>query len=186
VRGPVTDQLDFLGYGGYRFYTGNNSSVSSTIWLLSLIHDAGPSTRHSTAYYREVTEPVRQLRETYNYQIAQILGPYLVGGAYFARDKYGDLDSKATFVEETVIGSYLNYDIGKHGNLNFQLYYYMTDYTNPALPDGDRWTFRMLYDIDFTPDMRATFMYQFETRNSDVVNSSYYENLVGISFTKAF
>lgn len=186
VSGPITDQVDFLGQGGYYFRTGDNSSASSTIWLLALTHTAGPYTRHGVAYYREVTQPQRQLRESYNYQLQQILGPYLVGGFYASRDKYGDLDSKATFVEETFFSSYVSYDLGTRGNLSAQFYYVMTDYVSAAIPDSDRWIFRLLYNVNFTPDLRGTFLYQFQSRNSDVSAASYYENLLGVTITKSF
>jgi hypothetical protein len=184
IKGPITDQLEFLGEGGYVW--SDNSGSSATIWSMRLTHDAGPYTRQSAGYFRSVTEPDRQLRETYSYQIAQILGPYLTGGFYYAHNKFGDLDTKNTFVEEDVFGTYLNWDLAKFGTVSFMAFHTITDYTNPATPDATKSTLRMLYSAELSPKLHGTFVYQFQKRDSEAVGQDYYENLVAISLIRSF
>lgn len=184
VRGPVTDYINFDGNVGYVF-SGNNGNTS-LIWQLELEHEISPTMSHRVGYYRTLTEPDRQLRETYQYQIRKILGPYLTSGAFARHSIFSDLDTNTELLTEDQAGIFLNYDLAEQGKLAFQGFYSKNSFNDPTINDYESWTFRAIYSRQLAATIYGDFIYQFERRDSSAANDSYYENLVAIRLTKTF
>lgn len=184
VRGPVTDYINFDGGAGYVF-SGNTPSTS-LIWQVALEHEINPTTSHRIRYFRLLTDPDRQLKETLEYQLRKVLGPHLTSGAFARRNVYSDLNTDQTLSTEDQLGAFLNYDLAEHGKLSFQGFYSRYDFTAPAVNDYDLWTFRAIYSRQITATIYGDFIYQFEKRDSVGVNDSYYENLIALRLTKLF
>ncbi len=184
VNGPITDQLDFHAEAGYIF--SGNSSRETWLWRTGVRHYAGPLTTHGLLYYRVLTEPERLMAQRLEYSLAQILGPYLIGGLVASHGKYEDLDNGNSLITEDRLGAYLNYNLGEFGNLSFAAFYSALDFTNPASSDYNLLTLRLSYNVALGEKTNLQSFYQFEKRDADQAGQSYYENLVGISLSYTF
>ena len=84
--GPITENMFFRAEGGYTW--GSPLLEDTYFYRFHLLHDIGPYTRQFLEYSRDVTEPVREIRDTYLYAIHQILGPELWGRFFFERSLF--------------------------------------------------------------------------------------------------
>lgn len=184
VRGPITENMFFDGSAGYVF--SGNSDKTSLIWMLRLVHEINPSTLHVLQYFRTLTQPERFLTENVSYQITKILGPYIRGSLYARRQESQDLDNSNTLFILEQVGLTFNYDLAEHGEAYFQGFFSRFDYRSGAVNDYDLLTLRFIYARPISATVNGEFFYQFEKRDSEAANDSYYENIVGVRLTKTF
>jgi len=184
LRGPVTDYINFDGNVGYVF--SGNTGNTSLIWQLELEHEISPTMSQRIGYYRVLTEPDRQLRETYQYQVRKILGPYMTSGAFARHSVFSDLDTNADLLTQDQVGLFWNYNLAEQGQVALQGFYSKNSFNDPTISDYESWTFRAIYSRQLAATIYGDFIYQFERRDSSAANDSYYENLVAVRLTKVF
>lgn len=84
--GPITENMFVQATGGY---TWSDTLLTDTwFYRFRLQQDPGPYTRQFWEYLRDVTEPVREIEDTYRYGIDQVLGPDLWGRFYMQRSVF--------------------------------------------------------------------------------------------------
>ncbi|MDB6058183.1 MAG: hypothetical protein JWO95_2027 [Verrucomicrobiales bacterium] len=85
IDGPVTDNTFFRAEAGYTW----GALVRDTeFYKVRLINIPTPLTRQELSFSRVVTEPVREIRDRYRYDIHQVLGKDLWGRMYLQRSIY--------------------------------------------------------------------------------------------------
>lgn len=184
IAGPVTGNIDVLGEGGY--FWSDNRLRSTTIWRGRIRHTIGPFTYHQFEYFRTVTEPVRDLEESYRYQIRQILGPYLFGEAYALRSTFEPLDRTDAGSLEDRFGARLTSDLGLRTTARAGFAYSHIEIRNPAADHADAWRMRFELRYRHTEDLQWLLTYQYQTVTSSRSRGTYEENLVILSVTKYF
>ena len=186
LRGPVTENLDFLGDAGYYWQTGRVNSHSSFLWRIRFDHTPGPLSGQALEYGQTVTRPERDLDEYIAYRYYHLLGPHLAGELFGERHRFEDLDNNNSGSTEYRAGVRLTYDLGKVADLRGTAYYTRVDNDAALRGNHDDLTARIEYIHRIGQTVQAEVTYQYYERNSSVAGDSYYENLFILTLRKSF
>ncbi len=184
VFGPVTENLDFLGDGGY--YWSDDSKANTAVWRLLLGHTPGPLTYQSVEYGRTITQPDRNVVDYAAYHLTHILGRDLTGEILGEWRRYENLRINNSGTTEYRAGARLSYLISPRTDFRATgLYTKRT--TDAALgAASDIFTGQLLFTRHHSATLRTELFYQYEQRDSSQAGDSYYENLVVLSIHKTF
>lgn len=185
-RGPVTENMDFLGDTGYYWQTGGRNNHTSFLWRIRFDHTPGPLSQQSLEYGQTVTSPERDLDEYLTYRYFRLLGPHLSGELFGERHHFEDLDDNNSGSTEYRAGVRLTYDLGRVADLRATVYYTRLENDAAFRGDYDILTARIEYTHRLGETVQAELTYQYEDRNSSVAGNSYYENLVIMTLRKSF
>jgi hypothetical protein len=184
LAGPLTDYIDILGETGYHW--SDNYQRSGTLWRARVRHTLGPLTYHDFEYRRTVTEPIRDLEESYKYSIRQVLGPFLYGEAYAARSHFEPLDNRDVGSLEDRVGIRLVANAGLRTTVRASITY---THIQLGLPTHDRQeSVRPQLDISYklAKDIQILLTYRYQYVSSSRPLSNYDENVVFLTVTKYF
>lgn len=181
VRGPITDQLDFAGNVGMFIPSGGQGA--SPVWGLGLYHVAGPYTTEDLLYQREATEFQDEIVQSVQYHLRQVLGPTLFGDFYVG---YGITDSifdaLQTHQNELLAGLRLTYTPSPRTQFRLGVVYNRIS----GYGSAEVWTGRLEVNRYISDTVSLQLAYQYQQRESDVPNDSYYENLFIFTLSKYF
>jgi hypothetical protein len=88
ITGPITDNLFLEASGGYLWGGATLLDRNREFYRIRLTETPNPYTRQTLSYTRMLTEPVREITDTYRYTISQVLGPNLLGRLYAQRSVF--------------------------------------------------------------------------------------------------
>lgn len=181
--GPITDQL-FLYASAGGFIRGDSSDLSA-LYQLRLDHIAGSFTRESLALARTVDEYSDTINQTIIYNLHQVLGPDLRGDLFVEYTDREPIDRDFAGSRIFRTGVRLSYLFSPKTDLRLAGIYNHAEIDD----DGgsyDTWTGRLELRHRFASDLESRLLYQYQQRDADVDQDSYYENLVMLSVTKFF
>jgi len=184
IAGPITENLDILGEAGYHW--SDNLLRNTTVWRARLRHTLSPYTYHEFEYHRVVTEPVRDLEESYFYRLHQILGPYLYGEAYANRASFEPLERGRFSSVEDRVGVRLTANLGLHTTGRFGVTYSNIRLQNPTQDRLEAWQVRDELIYKYAPTVDFILTYQYQNVSSSRPMDSYHENFVLLTVTKYF
>lgn len=188
VRGgmsvPITDNVDASGEAGYHW--SDNLARNVTIWRGRIRHTPGPLTFHQFEYFREVTEPVRDLEETYYYQFKRIIGPYLFGEAYASHSTFVPLDRADLGSIEDRIGVRFSSELGLRTTARAGFVHSNIRIGKPRPERVEAWRARFELSYRHSQDIQWLLTYQYQIVDSTRPTRSYEENLVILTLTKYF
>jgi hypothetical protein len=182
IRGPVTDQLFLVSQAGlFRSYTGETAAH----WLLRLTHVAGPYTTEALTIAKSATEFHDHIEESADYNIEQILGPSLRGGAFVQLRRLGNNGGEEFSQDEFRTGVRLNYSFSPRTRLVLSaIYADVVGHTSDR--HSQTYTGRGELRYDPSDTLTARLLYQYQRLDSNQPNDSYYENVVTLTLTKIF
>ncbi len=180
IAGPITDQLHFRGeFGHYWSAYGDDG----TLWTAILHHTAGPYTTEELFCTRSLSSFNEEVRESIGYRISQVFGPKLTGDAFIIRSKIEDLRGDNPDRTELRTGVRLLLTAGPKTSVSLSGIYGRSDSDIERI---ETWTGRLEIGYNFTDTLLARLAYQYRQYDSNIIEASYYENLVVLSLTKYF
>jgi hypothetical protein len=160
IDGPVTDYTFFRGEAGYSW---SDASLGSTeFYTLKLINHLTPLTRQEISYSRVITEPVREILDTYRYAISQVLGKDLFGRMYVQRsvfmpDQAGVFES----VEDRGAARIIYRPVEGH-TLVLGGSYAENRFANPSRDRETTWEARAEFRYQYSRTLLLTFLYRYQ------------------------
>jgi hypothetical protein len=177
LYGPITDQLAAHGHVGYFMgHSGRRTFLGGA----GLRHVAGPYTRQSLGYIRELDEFEDEIHDYLYYTLSQTLGPQLMAqvlGRYGWRESTDSGQRR----ESWRAGLRIWYILSPRTQIGTGVTYGKSE-TGEWL--GTR--FRLEYQQYFSDHLSGRFAYGFHMRNADDERDSYYENVVYVGVTHHF
>jgi len=184
IFGPISDYINFLAE--YGRYWQDNSTGSHSIWRVRLEHNPGPLTFHSIEYGRTITRPERTLATYLTYRLYRVIGPYLNSELFYERLRAKTLTAGLSGYTQWQAGIRLTYDLGARTSLRNSVLYQDIENDNPASERVRNLIGRLEFVRSHTESLESTILYEFIDRKSNVVGSSYYENLLIYTLRKSF
>jgi hypothetical protein len=186
VAGPVTENLFFHGEVGY---TWSDASLSDTLFYhLRLVQTPGPYTKQYLSYSRVLTEPVREIRDTYRYGIFQVLGPDLLGRLSVERSVYQPGQAGVYSSVEDRAAARIIWEPSKRFNALIGAFYAESRFANPTRDRETMWEARAQVRYTLEPGLSLSLYYRYlnvDTR-SRLLQTITAENLWILSLTKIF
>jgi hypothetical protein len=175
IAGPITDQLNLFAYGGaYRSSQDRTSFVGG----IRFRHIAGPYTRQSLGYVRDVDEFEDEIHDSLYYTLSQTIGPRFVG-QLAARYGYRESLDTGTRWQTWSVGARLWYVVGPRARLGGGIMYGDNQ-------GGERLAGHLEYEQHFTDLLSGRLAYRYHQLHSSTNQDSYYENVVYLSLTQHF
>jgi len=182
VTGPITEQLYFYGAAGYAF---NLNSHDNMLWRLGLTHIAGPNTTERLFFGRSLSTFDQEIYTHATYSLSQVLGPSITGRFIAIAEKVEDLTGGRNSYNNLWGGLRFTYFISPRtevqavGAYQYQYYTSYNQYLNV-------WTGQIILNYHFSDIWMGRLLYQYQERNTDLPNNSYYENKVMLTFSRFF
>ena len=154
-------------------------------WWVSFYHVAGPYTQQSLAIGSELGDFDDEFYTRVTYRIRQVLGPSLSGEAFFSYGTVEDLIGDLSTREEIRTGARISSLLGPRTRLSLAGIYTRID-GGDDFALSQTWTGRMELAYRFTDTLLGRLLYQYQKRDSNREDDSYYENLVYLTVTKYF
>ncbi len=163
LSGPVTENLQLFAEGGYQW-----GPLINNIWFyrLRLVQTPGPYTQQFLSYSRIVTEPVKEVRDTYRYGINQVLGTDMWGRLYVQRsifkpEQFGVFGS----VEDRAATRIIWRPTPGHSIIAYGAYT-ESRFDNPSRDRETTWEARAEFHYDYRPDVRFSLIYRYLNINT--------------------
>jgi uncharacterized protein (PEP-CTERM system associated) len=167
------------------FYFTRNSDLHF-IFDLHLDHVAGPYTHESLYIGRTQNEFDDEIITGARYDIHQILGPKMAATAFASVGEVEDLLNEYQEQDQLRTGLLLQWRLGPKTTLDLGGIYARGIHDPVSESNEDTITARANLDYRFTETFYGRLLYQYQQRQSNQVDRSYYENLVFLSLTKYF
>ena len=181
AQGPVTENLSVLGFVGYHVF--GDTHHEGVLGGAQMKHDWSPYTSDFLEYREAVTTPVRGLTKTWEYDLKQILGPHLLAELYGDKVTFDDENNTDTSNKEWAGGVRLSHDWGAQTTLRLTGQYGRITYVDPSIGDESVW--QAIAQVNYW-SYQFQCLYQNTSRQADVENNTYRENLVYVKLTKYF
>lgn len=166
IDGPITDYLWIRAEGGYEW--GGILLHSTEQYRIRLIHEPTPLTQEELIYSRVATEPVREIRDTYRYQIHQVLGKDLWGRfaiqrSVFQPNQVGVFGS----VEDRMATRIIWQPVLRH-TIVLGSSYAEDRFANPGRDRQTIWEARAEAIYQYSPTLHLSFLYRYANINTRV------------------
>jgi hypothetical protein len=159
ISGPITDNLFFHASGGY---TWSDALLRATeFYRLALISTPNAYTRQLLEYSRVLTEPVREIRDTYRYSIHEVLGPHLEGRLLLRRAVFQPNQPGVYESVEDRAAARIIYEPTRHHTLLIGGFFSENRFANPTRDRETTWEGRaeLLYQLSATVKLSLLYRY---------------------------
>lgn len=184
IHGPITDYISFLAEGGY--YWNDGTGRNTPLVRVRLDHNPTPLIYQSLQYAREVTEPDRDLRETWTYRLRYKINGDLYAEGFAQKERFDDLDNSLSGSDGWRGGLRFTYRGIKNTLLQIGAVYHSIDSENPSFGERDIWTARVDVHYRHSEAFDSHLLYRYQIRDSSVPLDSYYEHLLIYTLTRYF
>lgn len=177
LRGPITDQLYVYMHAGYHLGASGRSTVLGGI---RFEHDAGPYTRQTFGYLREVDEFEDEIHDYAYYTLSQTLGHRFTGQLAAHYGVREDIDN-GTRYETWRVGPRLWCVLNPDIRLGAGAYL-----AGSEMGDWIGMGGRIEYEQFFSRNLSGRLSYAFNLRDSGREGRSYRENVLYMGMTQYF
>ncbi len=184
VTGPITDQLEFRGAVGAVYVVNRDST--SLLFNLGLHHQSSPYMHETLTFDRAVSDFGDELDTMATFNVRRVLGPNLAANAFVRYGKVEDLLGEFTTRDELRTGLRLEVELGPRTHVELSGIYAKITHDPSTDSNTDTWTARFDMSHRFTDTFYVRLLYQYQKREANVPDRSYYENLMFLSATKYF
>lgn len=187
VDGPITEQLKLHLDAGWFHRTSTGSD--RLLYRFGLYHRAGPYTHQSILIERQYNDLSDEILDHATYHIHQILGPKLTADAYASIGTSEDLGDDGSNREQFRAG--LRFTAYPGPRTTARLGYTFSHITFDQSDDDEAFdrnthTVRLELAYRWTDTLQSRFIYQYQQRESNRDDDSYYENLIFVTLSKYF
>lgn len=162
--GPITDYLWIRAEGGYQW--GGVLLHNTEQYRIRLIHEPTPITREEVIYSRVATEPVREVRDTYRYQLYQVLGKDLWGRFAIQRSVFMPNQAGVFESVEDRMATRIIYQPTIRHTLILGGSYAEDRFANPGRDRQTIWEARAQIRYQYSPTLRLAFLYRYANVNT--------------------
>lgn len=184
IEGPITDQLHFLGSVGANYFSQTGST--NLIFNVDLQHQASPYLREALYAGRDISEFGDLLVTYVGVNAHQILGPKLALSVFVDYETLEDQLGVYSTTNDLRTGLRLEVHAGPRTQIELSGIFAKTLHDPTDDANETTWTGRFDMVHQFSETIYSHLIYQYQVRDSNHEDRSYYENLVFLSLTKYF
>jgi len=120
-----------------------------------------------------------------SYSLNQVIGPSITGKFIAILDKNEDLTGEQNSFNGFLTGVHFTYFVSSRTEIlmggTYEYQYYTADREHDNV-----WTGRLELSYHFTDTLIGRLLYQYQNRNTNIHNNSYYENMFTVTISKFF
>lgn len=183
-RGPITQNLDLLAYGGH--FTAADSPYETWIALVRLRHILNPLTFQQLQFFRGLTEPEESIENSISYSLFHVFRENLTGGFIGSLASYNEFRNSLRNGDEERATLRFSYHPALRMTWLLTSAYAHYGYNQTAMGITDEWFVRGEFLYLYSRFLDWRLLYQYRKRLSDIQGNSYYENMISLMVTKYF
>lgn len=183
LHGPITEYIGFHGGGGYIWLA---EGEATTLYRARLDHNPTALFYHQVQYQRHITEPERDVEDSYSYRLRYTINKDLRMDGVASYSDFEDLNRNLSGSQEYRAGLRFNYHWGDRAIFDLGEVYSKFENEDPAAGDSEMWTTRFSISYRHSETLESRLMYWHRIRDSNLAGDSYRENVVMYTMTKYF
>lgn len=186
ITGPITDNLFLHASGGYTW--GASLQKNTEFYRIALVNTPNAYTRQMVEYSRVLTEPVREIRDTYRYAIHEILGPHLEGRMILRRSVYQPNQPGVYESVEDRAAARIFYEPTRRHTVIIGGFFTENRFANPSRDRETTWEGRAELVYQWSATLKMSLLYRYlaiDTKRGSALTETA-ENLWVLSARKYF